>query len=488
MSAARNRKGPPPEPEPEGEPRLTFPHDLDAERAILGAILIDNSAYARVESLRADHFFRRAHQRIYTALASLLDVPRGAADWLTLRAALGAELDDVGGATYLASLVDGVPRATNISYYAGIVMGHAKRRALIREASTLMTLAYEAQESAEELLARADLAMMRLRHGADDGSMLSLAQSHSALVADLAYRFEHRGELMGVPTGFESIDAFTGGWRAGDMDIIAARPSIGKTTFVMQSASAAAESFRRDGTQRRVAIFSLEMKRLQLEYRILSMLSGVPVTLLESGWVPDHASAQWEAISTAQERMVAMNLHIDDSSTQTVGQIRGKCRRLMAEGGLDEVVIDYAQLLTGELQRKGATANEQMTHTSRSLKQLAGDLGCPVLVLSQLNRASTARIDPRPKMQDLRESGSLEQDADKVIFLHRNKHKESGPTEFIIEKSRNGPTGTLVITIERDTTRFQDGGTMPDDTAEKAEQQKMFARQKAIAKKSTVRI
>ena len=484
------RKPPAADPRPEPPPRemgRALPHDLTAERSVLGAILVDNGAYARVENLRADHFFRDAHRRIYAALARLLDRPKGTADFVTLRAELAraGDLDDVGGPVYLSDLVTGVPRATNVRYYADIVMGHALRRATIAAAQKIVAQAYEAETDVETLLQHADVAMLNLRHG-NDGNMLSLAESQRGLVADLEYRFTHRGELMGLPTGFASIDAFIGGWSPGDMNIVAARPSIGKTTFVMQSAVATAESTRRDGTLRRVAVFSMEMKRLQLEYRILSMLSGVPVTLLLGGWVPDHATPQWEAIATAQSRMTAMGLHIDDTPAQTVTQIRGKCRRLLAEGGLDEVVIDYVQLMAGEVTRKGANRNDEITDISRRLKMLAGDLNCPVLVLSQLNRAGASRTDPTPKMSDLRESGSLEQDADMVTFLHRKNHKESGPTQFIIEKARNGPTGTLMLTIERDTTRFQDGGALPSPeevAAEKAEQQQMFARKAAIKKK-----
>ncbi|MHB1260374.1 MAG: replicative DNA helicase [Thermoplasmatota archaeon] len=489
---ARSRRAPTgprgPEPPPVDEFAQSLPHDLTAERSVLGAIILDNAAYARVESLRSEHFYRRAHSCIYAALSRLLDVSKGVADFVTLRAELHrtGELDDVGGQVYIADLVNGMPRATNIAHYAGIVIDHARRRDLISESNKLIAQAYEAEASVDDLLADADMAMMRLRHGKDDGKMLSLAVSQRTLISDLEYRFHHRGELMGVPTGFASIDAYIGGWTPGDMNIVAARPSIGKTTMVMQSACAAAESRRRDGTPRRVAVFSMEMKRIQLEYRLLSMLSGVPVTLLQGGWVPDHAAPQWQAIADAQERMAAMAMYVDDSSAQTVSQIRGKCRRLLAEeGGLDLVAIDYVQLMPGEVQRKGATRNDEVTDISRRLKVMAGDINCPVLVLSQLNRAGASRFDPTPKMSDLRESGALEQDADMVTFLHRKNHKESGPTQFIIEKARNGPTGSLWLTIERDTTRFQDGATPPtqeQEDAEQAEQKKLFARRGAVKK------
>lgn len=457
----RAASGPPPD-----DGARSLPHNLDAERSVLGAVLLSNAAYAKIGgALRPEHFYRTAHRMIWAAMSQQLDAPHGACDYLLLSEELTkrGQLDDVGGPVYLSALVDSVPRGTNVRYYADIVIGHANRRALIRESQKIMTAAFDGEADVDQLLADADTAVMRLRHGAADGSLRPLSHGRAGLNADLEYRFAHRGELMGVPTGFGTIDNLTDGWQGGDMIIVAARPSIGKTTFVLQSARAAAESVGRHGRQRRAAMFSLEMKELQLHYRMLSVLTGIPIVRLRGGLVPDHATAEWTAISEAQERMDAMGLHIDDSSSQTVSRIRGKCRELQAEGGLDIVIIDYVQLMAGELNRKGATRNDEVTDISRKLKVLAGDLDCPVVVLSQLNRASVSRFDPKPKMQDLRESGSLEQDADVIAFLHRKDHTKGGLTEFIIEKARNGPTGTAYLNIARETTSFSEwSGPLPD--------------------------
>ena len=432
----------------------TLPANLEAERSILGAILLHPEGFDRATPVvAARDFFRDAHKRIFASMCRLTE-RHAAIDFVTLKDDLGrhSELDDVGGPAYITALVDGVPRSTNIEHYAQVVKEKATLRGLITAAGKILSDAYEAADPAADQLARADKLLVDLQAGHEGGRMVDLRASSRRLLVDLEQRVAHKGELIGLDTGFTSINDLTFGWQAGDMIVIAARPSIGKTTFALNSALAGAKAGKR------VAVFSLEMRHAQLEYRALSHLSGVPLTRVLSGYVPDAA---WNPLSTAMLLMENLNVHIDDRAGQSAWDIRTACRRLKAEGGLDLVVIDYVQLMPGALERRGATRNEEVTDISRRIKALAGDYNVPVLLLSQLNRAADARSDPRPKLSDLRDSGALEQDADLVCFLHRKNHRESGVTQFIMEKQRNGPTGTVNLTIDRDTTTFTDGGEEP---------------------------
>jgi replicative DNA helicase len=438
----------------------TLPHNLEAERSVLGAILVHNDAYeAASHVVKADDFFRDAHRRIFTAIAHLVDELRVDVDFVTLKEELlrRGDLDEVGGPAYISSLADGVPRATNVRYYAGIVKEKATLRALIYAANKMLTDAYAAEDSAGDILARSDRAMLDVQNAHVSTRMSNVAESTTDLFKDFEHRVEHRGQLTGVDTGFASINELTFGWQPGDLIVVAARPSIGKTTFVMNTAVAGAR------TGKRVAFFSLEMRRRQLEYRVMSSLSGVACTRLLSGFV---GSQDYPKISQAFETLSHLPVAIDDRARQTVQDIRGACRRLKAEGGLDLVVVDYVQLMPGTLQRKGATRNEELTDISRRMKVLADEIASPILMLSQLRRLEARR---RPQLEDLRESGALEQDSDIVAFLHRSDHRAGGPTEFILAKQRNGPTGSVKLLFERDTLTFTDAG--PDLDEEKPPEQ-----------------
>ena len=435
-------------------PERTLPCNLDAERSVLGAILIENSVVHQVAgTLTAAAFFRAAHRTIYTALLTMLD-HNEVADLVTVTEKLAAAgtLDDCGGQAYVAALVDGVPRSTNINYYADIVREKALLRSLIFTANKVLTNAYETEPPAD-ILRWSEQQFFELAHGHVDSRLVPLKAGISPLSADLAWRVQHRGELTGITTGFPSVDQHTAGWQAGDLIVIAARPSIGKTTFVMNSVAAACVAGKR------VAVFSLEMRRRQLEWRLLSSLANVPMVRIRAG---ELGGSDYAAIAAAQEVMFDLPLWIDDTAGRTVWDIRSACRRLKAEGGLDLIAIDYVQLMPGSLDRRGATRNEQITDISMRLKHLADELSVPILLLSQLSRASDKRPDPRPKLSDLRESGALEQDADVVGFLHRKNHREGGLTYFILEKERNGPTGTLKLNLDRDIVLFSDAPNEPE--------------------------
>ena len=428
----------------------TLPHDLTAERSVLGAILLHNDAYATVSGIvGASDFFRDAHRRIYAGLDRLLEWASGSADYVTLRDELEkrGDLDEVGGPAYITALVDGVPRSTNVKHYAEIVKEKSRLRGLIYASNKILSQAYAAEDSAAKILIAADRALIDLQGEHGPSRMLPLTATSMALVDNMDWRVNHRGEVTGVPTGFAQIDAMTMGWQAGDLIVIAARPSVGKTTLAVNSAVAAAQAGKH------VAIFSLEMRRQQLEYRMVSGLSGVPLQRLLGGSL---MSVDWPKVTAAMETMRGLHIDIDDRSGQTAWDVRTACRRLKSESGLDLVVIDYVQLMQGSLDRKGSTRNDEVTDISRRLKALGDEVSCPVLLLSQLSRANEKRNDPRPKLSDLRESGALEQDADICLFLHRKNHRDGGLTHAILEKQRNGSTGTVSLSLDRDIVQFTD--------------------------------
>lgn len=455
----------------------TLPHNLEAERSVLGVILVDNSAYEVASQVITDKsFFRDAHRRIYAAIAHLIDERQTVADFVTLREELmrRGDLDDIGGPAYISALADGVPRATNVRYYADIVRDKCTLRDLIYAANKILTDAYAAEDEALTILHRADAAMLDVQNAHVSSRMTTLRESGTELFADFEYRVEHRGQLTGLDTGFTSINELTFGWQPGDLVIIAARPSIGKTTFVMNTAIAAAKGGKR------AAIFSLEMRKRQLEYRMMSSLSGVACTRLLSGVV---GQVDYPKISQAFETMSALPVSIDDRARQTVHEIRGACRRLKADAGIDLVVIDYVQLMSGTLDRKGTTRNEELTDISRRLKLLGDELGAAIIVLSQLRRLEARR---RPQLDDLRDSGAIEQDADIVAFLHRSDHRVSGATEFILAKQRNGPTGSVKLTIDRDTLTFTDAGPELEgqQAAEPAESEDLLGKRRYRGRRS----
>lgn len=435
-----------------------LPHNLEAERSVLGGILIENSAFHVAASIiQPRHFFRDAHRRIFKAIWNLADV-NSEIDLVTVKAELEkkSELEECGGPAYIGALVDGVPRSTNVLAYAEIVKDCATLRDLIFESNKIIGRAYEHDAGAKEIVTWAEQKMFDVAHGHIRSRLRPLATGLGALAEDLEFRVKHRGQVTGVETGFPQINELTHGWQPGDLIFIGARPSIGKTTFVMNSVVAAAKAGKR------VAVFSMEMTEQQLRYRILSSLSGIPLSRMLAGALGGGVdTGDYAKITAAMEVMHDLPILIDDRRGRTVWDIRSACRQEQAENGLDEVVVDYAQLMKGTLERKGASRNDELTDISNRFKELGGELNVPLLVLSQLARRSVDRPDPRPKMSDLKDCGAFEQDADIVALLHRKNHREGGVTNVIFEKQRNGPTGTINITLDRDIVTFTDGGEEP---------------------------
>jgi replicative DNA helicase len=430
----------------------TLPHNLEAERSVLGAILIQNDAYnTAVELLRPEDFYRDAHRRIFEKIIALAE-RRSAVDFVTLKEELsrGGELDAVGGPAYVASLVDGVPRATNVEYYAKIVKEKSVLRKLIGAANGILGDAYEADQDAAEILDRAEQSIFQIAEGRIRTGFMSMYDIAQQSVEAIQKAHEEKKLITGVPTGFKELDDLTSGFQRGDLIILAARPSMGKTSLALNMAQHAgtAEALT-------VGVFSLEMSREQLFLRMLSGEAGIDGHKLRTGYL---ASDDWGRLTHALGTLGQSKIFIDDTPGIGVLEMRAKSRRLAAEHGLHMLVVDYIQLMQGRGRFDNRT--QELGAISRALKGLAKELHVPVLVLSQLSRAPEGRSDHRPQLSDLRESGALEQDADVVLLIYRedryNQETENeGIAEIIVAKQRNGPTDTVRLAFIKERTRFE---------------------------------
>lgn len=418
---------------------------------MLGAILIDNAQIdTAAELVTSRDFFRDAHRIIYEVMLELAEENR-AVDLVELkdRLAQTGELDEVGGPAYIASLTDGVPRASNVDHYCKIIKEKKAMRGLVLFAQRIIEQVVEGDEGPARILEQADTMLLDLQHGHSNGRMIELSESLDDKDRNIFKRIEdrgnHRGIVTGVPSGFALLDEMTMGFQPGHLWIVAASPSIGKTTWVMNAAVNAARL-----AQKRGAIFSLEMSLEELEDRMLSSLSDVDHHRILSGHL---AERDYPRISQALGVMHDLPLHIDDTPARTAPSIRRICRRIKSEKGLDFVVIDYLQLMPGVLDGR-ETDDKQIGDTCARLKTMAKELRVPVILLSQINRDPAKRNDPRPQLSDLRGSGMIEAHADAVLFLWRKDHRVGGPTEGILRKQRNGPTGTIGLSLTRETLLF----------------------------------
>ncbi len=431
----------------------TLPHNLEAERSVLGAILVHNDAFnTAAQVIDSGDFYRDAHRRIFDKMVALNERNQ-AIDFVTLKEELsrGGELDDVGGPAYVASLADGVPRATNVEYYARIVKEKATLRNLIYAANKIVTNAYEADQEPDLILDEAESAIFSI---ADDKLKAGFVQMRD-LVKDsfpkIEQLFEQKRLITGVPTGFVDLDEMTRGFQPGDLIIVAARPSMGKTSLVLNIAQYCSTQ-----PEHTVGFFSLEMSKESLFLRLLTSEAQIDSHRLMSGAI---GQKDYGKISHALETLSAMKLHIDDTANIGVLEMRAKARRLKSEHGLSMLAVDYIQLMTGRGRFENRTL--ELASISRSLKGLAKELSVPIVVLSQLSRAPESRSDHRPQLSDLRESGALEQDADVVILIYRDdaynrdpNNPEAGTAELILAKQRNGPTGVVKLAFLREQTRF----------------------------------
>ncbi len=430
------------------------PHDLSAEKAVLSAILLDNGViHGLVTDLRDEDFYHPAHQILFGAMVRLKDRNQPV-DLTTLNSALQDEdlLEAVGGVVALAEIADYEATAANSAHYAGIVREAAKKRNLISVASEIASLGYDRRESADKLLDTAQGRIFTLGTEQGSQSLESLSTGMHDAINHIDMLMNRSGELTGLPTGFAKLDQLTGGLQPGDLFILAARPSMGKTALALNVARNAAVD-----SGLKVAVFSLEMTTRSLVMRMLSSEAKVDFSAFRSGLISSEVHGR---LMAAAARLAEAGIWIDDTGAATVLEIRAKSRRLRAEHGLDLVVVDYLQLAHGD---GGAGSREQeISEISRGLKGLAKELNIPVLALSQLNRGPESRKeDKRPMLADLRESGAIEQDADIIGFIYRdvvyNRETEhENLAELIIAKQRNGPTDTVRLEFEGRYAQFRD--------------------------------
>lgn len=427
------------------------PQNLDAEQSVLGAMLIDKDAVVKaIEVLKPEDFYRDANGHIFKAVVNLFD--RGeAVDLITLSEELRqiGLLDQVGGIAYVAGLANAVPTSANIEHYAKIVEEKSLLRNLIRVSTRIAQLGYEGEEDVESLLDKAEQMVFELSQRKTYAGMVPLKTVLMNTFERIEYLHQNKGGITGVPSGFGNLDKLTSGFQPSDLIILAARPSMGKTSLVLNIAQYA--SIRK---KLPVAVFSLEMSREQLVTRMLCAEAMVDQQKVRTGQLSDD---DWQKLTRAAGPLSQAPLYIDDSPGITVVEMRARCRRLKSERGLSMVVIDYLQLMQGG--RKSENRQQEISEISRSMKSMARELQVPVIALSQLSRAVEQRTEKKPMMSDLRESGSLEQDADLVMFIYRDEYyKEDsdkrGIAEIIISKQRNGPVGSVELGFLKEFTKF----------------------------------
>ncbi|SNS97226.1 replicative DNA helicase [Micrococcales bacterium KH10] len=437
----------------------TPPQDVAAEQSVLGSMLISKDAIADViEAVRSVDFYRPAHEIIFDAITDLYG--RGEpADAVTVVAELTkkGELGRVGGGTYIYDLIATVPTAANAGYYARIVRERAILRRLVEAGTRIVQLGYAAEGGdVDDLVnnAQAEVyAVTETRSSEDYVPLGSVIES----TFDEIERNAGRGDGMaGVPTGFVDLDELTNGLHAGQMVVIAARPAIGKSTLGIDIARAASIKYNQTSV-----VFSLEMSRNEIVMRLLAAEADISLQKLRNGRVEPN---DWNKLAATQERINGAPLFIDDSPNMSLMEIRAKCRRLKQRHDLKLVVIDYLQLMTSG--KRVESRQQEVSEFSRALKLLAKELEVPVIAISQLNRGPEARTDKKPQMSDLRESGSIEQDADMVILLHREdayekEHPRAGEADLIVAKHRNGPTANITVAFQGKFSRFRD---MPRDS------------------------
>ncbi len=431
----------------------TLPHNIDAEKSVLGSILVNNENYYRViETLRPEDFYLDAHRVIYRKMVELIERSK-AIDLITIQEELvrASQLESAGGITYLAGLLDGIPHLANIDHYIEIISEKALMRQLINSANKIMAECFDQAEPAEEILDRAEQALFGLSEKRLRTGFISVKDMELPATKLLEKLYTEREMITGVATGFRDLDRMTSGLQSSDLIILAARPSMGKTALCLNIAQQVALEKNLP-----VGMFSLEMSKEQLLLRMLCSEARVDSHKVRTGYL---SKDDFRKLIDSLGRTTQAPMFIDDSSTLTVMEMRAKCRRLKAEHGLSMIIVDYLQLMSGYGRIENRT--QEISGISRGLKALAKELSVPVLALSQLSRAPEQRQgDHKPQLSDLRESGSIEQDADVVMFIYREEvykpsEENAGLAELIIAKQRNGPTGVVRLAFLREFTRFE---------------------------------
>ncbi len=432
----------------------TLPHNIDAERALLGAILVNNEQiYEASEKLKAEDFYLDAHRNVF-ALAVEMAEHSIVVDLVTLQDRLVKldKLDASGGIGYLASLLDGMPHLVNVSHYIEIIHETSLRRKLINTTNSVMAACFDGILSGKEILEETEAKIYGIAETHDAGGLVPTAELQIEAIQHVERAFNAGGMITGLPTGFRDLDRMAAGLHKGNLIILAARPGVGKSAMATNIAQFVA------GQGHTVALFSLEMTKIELYLRMVTGEMKVDSQKLRSGYL---SKEDFRKMIEGIEFVGKRNIHIDDSSSLTAMEIRSRCRRLKAEHGLDLLIVDYLQLMSGSNMRKNDNRTQEVSQITRSLKGLAKDLDVPVIALSQLNRAPEQRKGKaRPQLSDLRESGSIEQDADVVLFLYREEmyqatEENAGIAELIIGKQRSGPTGIVKLAFLREFTRFE---------------------------------
>ena len=437
-----------------------LPQNIEAEQAVLGAMLMDSDAIIKAsELLIADDFYREAHKIIFSVILEIFNSNR-AADLVTVTEALKRlnKLEDVGGIAYLSSLLGSVVTAANVTYHAEIVAEKSTLRRIIRVGTEMVSMGYEANDETGVLLDTAESRVLEIANRKKKSDYKLIGGILMETVSNIEKLVQNKGSLTGIPTGFSDLDKLTGGLHPSDFIILAARPSMGKTALALNIAQNVAlrAPSRINGEPRTVAFFSLEMSEEQLVNRMLCSEANIDSQKMRIGVMSDK---DWDSLWSACDTMSKAKIIIDDTPGITVMDMRSRARRMKAEHGLDLIVVDYLQLMQGSGKKiTSGDRQQEVSEISRSLKALARELDVPVLALSQLSRGVESRSVKRPLLSDLRESGSLEQDADIVAFLYRedyyNPETENKHTELIIAKHRNGPVDTVNLFFQKQFTKF----------------------------------
>lgn len=437
-------------------PIRELPNNIEAEQAVLGSMFLSKTALQKAcDNLNEDIFYLKKNGMIFKSIKELVDknIP---IDITTVTDELKNKniINEVGGVEYLTEILDCVPSAANFDYYSKIIEDKAILRNLIEVSTSITTLGYEEDNEINETVEEAERRILNISKNRKTSEFKSIQDVMKSTQENLIKLSEMKGEITGIPTGWTDIDKITSGFHENELIIIAARPAMGKTAFACNLATNMATR-----TDKSVALFNLEMGAEQLALRIIASLGQIDQTKLRTGKLDNN---DWKRVTEAVAQLQGANIFIDDTPGITIGEIRSKCRRLAAsEKGLGAVIIDYLQLISGN-GKYGANRQQEVSDISRALKTMAMELKVPVIALAQLSRAVEQREDKRPIMSDLRESGSIEQDADIVSFLYRedyyNKQARddsfTSVSEFIIGKHRSGPTATIELLFKRNTSTF----------------------------------
>ncbi|GIO07827.1 replicative DNA helicase [Brevibacillus reuszeri] len=427
------------------------PQNKEAEQSVLGAVFLSKEALTTaIEILRPEDFYKTAHQRIFQTMVDLYEKGEPV-DLVTVTADLSDHklLEEVGGVTYITEIASSVPTAANIEYYAKIVEEKSLLRRLIHTATKIANDGYSREDDVTEIVADAEKYIMEIGQNRNSGGFQAIRDVLLETYERIETLSQRRGDITGIPTGYTDLDKMTAGFQRSDLIILAARPSVGKTAFALNVAQNVAA---RAGET--VAIFSLEMGATQLVQRMICAEGNLDASRMRSGALEED---DWQKLTMAIGTLAKAPIYIDDTPGVTVQDIRAKCRRLQAERGLGMILIDYLQLIHGR--GKGDNRQQEVSEISRTLKGIARELNVPVIALSQLSRGVEQRQDKRPMMSDIRESGSIEQDADIVAFLYRDDYydketENKNVIEVIIAKQRNGPTGTVELAFLKEFNKF----------------------------------